>query len=63
MTEIKRFGSTRLPSEFIGLQAEKVAKTDNVVGDVFYVSGGAGKLLNASVWNGTAWDMFEVYDV
>lgn len=63
MREIKRFGTTDNPSEFIGTEIERDAKVDNVVGDVFYSNDGAGKLLNAAIWNGSEWDLFEVYYV
>lgn len=64
MKEIKRFGTARIPKEFVGTQAERDALlAENLVpGDIFYISSGANTLVNAALWDGTEWAVFETYD-
>lgn len=61
VTVIKTWGAGRKPLEFMGTEADRAAKTDNVPGDRFYTDDEAGSLLFGYLWSGTAWNKFEEY--
>jgi len=60
---LKTFGAGRQVQQFIGTEAEKVAKTDNVVGDIFYTHDEAESLVAAFLWGAGVWNKFEEYFV